>query len=154
MSDLMKAAVTLGVAIVVAIPFLIYFSLFTPARERTTAGSPPRRRVHALRQHNEDRTAFLLLALLSKTAAAKGFYRGGHRVTGGGFVTLNASPSSYALAAMPQPEWMTAHDRELWDKFVYNTYDSHSTNAGPLERRRTSSATHSAYGMWTAAPPS
>ena len=77
--------------------------------------------------------AVVLLLSLPAPAAAQ-FVCGGHFVTGSA-VRMAADADRSAL--LSQPGWFTVRDRELWDQLVYNAHDNHSTNAGPLDRRRT-----------------
>ena len=68
---------------------------------------------------------------------------GGHRVTGdsGSRVTLDADRGPLARPTQPQPPWMSARDRELWDQLVFDAYDHGGAQSDlPLEQRRTRTA--------------
>ena len=88
------------------------------------------------------RAATLLAAalILPAPATAQQLVCGGHRVTGdsGSRVTLDVDRDPLASPTQPQPAWMTARDRELWDALVFDAYDSSGPQGDlPLEQRRT-----------------
>ena len=79
----------------------------------------------------------LVLALLPAPTAAQSLVCGGHLIRGGGEPVLLDAPVDVQLGRQRRSGWMSARDRELWNQLIYNAYDNHSTNAGPLDRRQT-----------------